>query len=370
MWKPFERLLYAARAWALIAALIGAVSVPMAPLHAGGGALRVEATGHAFVASPADRDAARRRAIGEALISAALSGGATLRGHTVLDKGRITADLAILRPTGRILSHELLSAELYGAEWRVRVAAIVGHAPEGPCAARRRLTVSATPPDITVAPDAPAWAAPLARRLALDVAQALRSHPGTTLDSVAPNPDRPVAAALDYTALTRGTSAPRPGDHQLQQRIAVTAEPGTVHLALDIAFLGPDGRLVRRSIARVAKAPKGGTAGYLTGASRSAAEAALSAGVIDDLRGHLSDLSCRAPAARLAVSAGRIEVPIGTQHGLTRASLAFVDDQGDGFGLLEIVALHGRSAVLRPLDPTRGTAEFDGARVYFLEAGL
>src|SRR6056297_884806 len=93
---------------------------------AGDATLWIEARGYAYPASAADRDSARRRAIGEALVSAALAGGSSLRGHTVTNKGRITSDLAILRPTGRVLSHRVLSAELVDGRWNVHVAAQVG----------------------------------------------------------------------------------------------------------------------------------------------------------------------------------------------------------------------------------------------------
>ncbi|MFD0857554.1 hypothetical protein [Roseovarius aquimarinus] len=358
------------RRWvgALLALALSALAVPSGA--SAGEALRVEAVGNAYVASAADRDAARRRAIAEALFSAALSGGAALKGHTVMDKGRITADLAILRPTGRILSHELVSARLDGALWTVRVSALVGPAPEEGCGARRRLIVSATPPVIAVAPGAPAWADPLAHRLALDVAALLRGHPGTQLDSVAPVFDAPVAASLDYQALTRGSSVPAPGDHRLAQSIAVEARGKTVHLGMELAFLGPDGRIDRRSFARAARVPGGGTLGYLTGSSRSAAEAALTDGILQEVRAMLDALSCEAPEARIVMSSNGLSVPIGTAHGLTRASLAFVDDAGGNFDILEITQLGARSAALRPLDPTRAPGVYHGRRVYFLEAGL
>lgn len=333
--------------------------------------LWVEAEGRAYVVSAADRDAARRRAIGEALVSAALAGGASLRGHTAMDKGRITADLTILRPTGRILTHRILSAALQDGQWVVRVAAEVGPMLTGACASRRRLTVSATPPQIRVTPEASAWAEPLAQGLARDLMAVLRAHPDTDLDSIAPVAARPVAAALDYNALTRGRSTPAAGDHRMSQSITVDRQGSVLRLTLDLSLIGQDGARVQRRFERQAAVPRGGVEGYVSGQNRSRAEAALTDGVLTDVSAMLDGLVCQPAEARLVHrGAGELSVPLGRRHGLTRASLAFVDDPNDGFGLLEVVTLDQNRTTLRPLDPNRAPAGFNGLRVYFVEAGL
>lgn len=332
--------------------------------------LWVEAEGRAYVASAADQDAARRRAIGEALVSAALAGGASLRGHTAMDKGRITADLTILRPTGRVLTHRVLSAQLQDGQWLVRLAAEVGPMPVGACAARRRMTVSATPPQIRVTPEASAWAEPLAQGLARDLMEVLRAHPDTDLERIAPVSAAPVAAALDYTALTRGQSLPAPGDHRMSQSITVDRQGKVLRLTLELSLSGQDGSRVTRRFAREAAVPRGGFAGYATGQNRSRAEADLTAGLLQEVRAMLDGLACQPAEARLALGAEGLSVPLGRRHGLTRASLAFVDDPNDGFGLLEVITLDNRRTTLRPLDPTRTPASFNGLRVYFVEAGL
>ena len=352
--------------WFLV--LLG--SVFCASVGAGETTLWVEAEGRAYVASAADQDAARRRAIGEALISAALSGGATLRGHTAMDKGRITADLTILRPTGRILTHRVLSAQVQNGEWRVRVAAQVGPMPVGACASRRRLTVSATPPQIRVTPEASAWAEPLAQGVARDLMEVLRAHPDTDLDRIAPVAAAPVSAALDYTALTRGQSLPAPGDHRLSQSITVDRKANRLRLTLDLSVTGPDGSTLARRFQREALVPRGGVVGYVAGQNRSRAEADLTAGLLAEVRAMLDGLACQPAEARLALGADGLSVPLGRRHGVTRASLAFVDDPNDGFGLLEVISLDNHRTVLRPLDPTRAPASFNGLRVYFVEAGL
>lgn len=357
----------------LIGALCSAALVllaAMTPAQAKETALQVEATGQAFVANAADRDSARTRALSEALVSAAFSGGATLRGHTVLDRGRITADLSILRPVGRVLSYRLQSATLKADTWTVRISAVVGPAQAALCSGQRRLTISATPPRITVAPDAPPWSEAVARTLMLELDETLRHHPAVDLDSVAPARTTPVSDSLDYTTLTRGQSQSAAGNHRMGQEITVTRSNTTLDLTLFLTLHAQDGTVLRRKLRQDAVVPKGGLTGLLTTPSRRKVESALRTDMIGTVDALLDNLTCQPVQARLALTADTLRAPFGTRHGLTRSALAFVEDRNDGFGILEIETLGRDEIRLRPLDPTRSAASFDGKRVYFVEVGL
>ena len=108
----------------------------------------------------------------------------------------------------------------------------------------------------------------------------------------------------------------------------------------------------------------------MAGQNRLTAEAALTQGLLSEVKALLTELGCTAPEARLVLTKDALMVPLGQAHGLTRASLAFVDDPNEPFGLLEVIRLKDRETTLRPLDPSRSLASFNGRRVYFLEAGL
>lgn len=332
--------------------------------------IRIATVGNAFVANSADRDSARIRALSEALVSAAFSGGATLRGHTVLDKGRVTADLAILRPVGRVLSYQLLSASLENNMWTVRISALVGPAEAEGCASARRLTISATPPTISVAPDAPSWSGAVAKVLALDLVETLRRHPSVDLDRIAPVRTLQVADSFDYTTLTRGKSAPAAGDHRMGQEITIRRANTMLDLTLFVTLHAQDGTVLRRELRQSVRIPKGGLTGMLTTPSRSAVEAHLRADMTRSVDALLAELTCQPVQARLRLMGDTLQAPMGKRHGLMRSALAFVEDNNDGFRLLEIVALGDDAVSLRPLDPTYSVASFDGLRVYFVESGL
>lgn len=358
------------RPGALLALILAALLLSAPPAPAQGAPVRIEAEGRAYVSGTADRDAARQRALGEALISAALSGGASLSGYTVQDKGRITADMTILRPTGRVLSSSITSAQLRDGVWIVRITALVGPVPAGACSKQRRVTISATPPAIDVRADAPAWAVPMAQQLARDVAATLQRHPAIDLESVAPAPGSPLPAAMDYTTLTRGRPGLPAGNHRMSETIAVSKDRNTIRLELALSFRGPGGETFSRWFRRRAELPRGGLTGFVRNQSRDRTLHTLTDGLDSQIYAALNALACQPPQAQIALRNGQLTVPLGSRHGLSRAALAFVDDRGAGYGLLEITRLGAREATLRPLDPARPAAGFAGKRVYFVEVGL
>lgn len=356
-----------------LALLCAALIATMAPA----GETRVVTSVGVAVMGPADtQDTARRRAMADALASAALGAGAELSGYSAMDKGRITADLTILRAMGRVLSWRILSSRQLGARWEVRIEARVGPVPPGECAGRRRLIVTAEVPAITVAPDAPAWSTATAEALARDLVQTLKAHPDAVLDRVvaaAPR-DTGLPATLDYTQLTRGRPRAQAGDHVFAPTIDIAVVPAVggvgVRLRAGLSLGGPEGVTRRRIVTNDVTIPATALARSLTGRHRTRAEAALTQGVEAALTTMLDSMACMAPTARAQFSGGVLRVPLGRRHGLTRDSLALIEGDGTAFGMLEIQSLSRDAAVLRPLDPSRPAAGFHGAQLYFLRAGL
>lgn len=332
--------------------------------------ITVEAVGTAFVSGAADVEAARRRALGDALVMAAVAGGAQINGHTAVFNGRVTSDLALVRFSGRVLSYEVLSARQEGGQWLARIRATVGPAQTGICRGNRRLTISARPPAIEIRPDSPAWTAPVAGQLAVDVTRVLQAHPATILDGTAAAPELATPMALDYTSITQGRTPEPAGNHRLTQTILVERSGSRVQLTLDIGLLGPDGIFTTRRFQRVAAIPQGGLTGLLTDRSRDRATHELTAGVIADVSAALDDLGCAAPQAAISLGRDGLEVPLGATHGLRSTSLGLLVNGDTRFSLLEITHLQNRRAVLRPLDPTQPASSFAGQQVYFIETGL
>ncbi|PWK60370.1 hypothetical protein [Roseicyclus mahoneyensis] len=332
----------------------------------------VIATGQATMQSAADSDAARRRALGEALVGAALAGGAQLVGYSAMSQARITSDLTVLRATGQVLSHRVIGARLDGQTWIIEVEAQVAPLAARQCAGGRVLALSITQPQITAPPQAPAWAAVLAETLAADLVATAAGHPRVAFDGVlarAPASSG-IAAQHDYVALTRGTVAPQPGAHVLTLSLRLAPQGNALAMTTDITLSGPDGQSQRRQIVTDARLPRGEALDLVTGRTRARAEADLARGLSDTLDALLDSAGCQAPSAILARSGDGLEVPIGQRHGLSRGSLGVIEGAGPETALLEIVTLRGDRATLRPLDPSVNAAALAGARVHFVETGL
>ncbi|PWR02581.1 hypothetical protein DKT77_10330 [Meridianimarinicoccus roseus] len=336
--------------------------------------LWVEATGIAAIRSTADSDSARRRALADALLTAALAGGAELKGYTAMDRGVITADLSILRPRGRILRHQLLDAHREGAYWKVRVRAQVGEATPLNCGGNRQLVVTAYAPAIQVSPAAPAWSAAFASTLAVRLVDLLDRHPATHLDRVTdrsrPTEEMPVNAAFDYTSLTRGPIVQRGGDTAFETVIEIRASGQTVTMHTELRFTEGTGRVVRREIGTETVVPQLHSLSQLNGRPRARAEADLAGTIEKTFTGMLDALACQPPEARLSVAGDLVTAPIGSRHGLRRGALAVIVDPSQNFGFLEVLAIDRESVALEPLDPTRRPSQLNGLRVEFLEAGL
>ncbi|EGJ21485.1 hypothetical protein RSWS8N_05365 [Cereibacter sphaeroides WS8N] len=348
----------------------------LAPLAASADspAVRVEAEGFAMVAGPGDRDAARRRAVSDALLAAALAAGADVSGHTAVNRGIVTSDVAIVRSVGRILRHRILSETLSGATWRVRIEALVGEGP-GPLCPVRTLIVTAYPATLAVDPHAPAWSGELARTIAERLVERLALHPAASLSRVAER--RPTrlgrgGEAFDYQSLTQGSVRLPANGHGFLPTIRLRRVAGPrLELALELKLVAADGTASVQQFVRRVPLPRPSLLGdlsVLVQPQREALASALLDGSDRALDALFDRAGCEPASARLVAAGGLLEVPVGQANGLTPGSLAFTAD-GGSTEILEIVALRSGSARLRPLDPTRPPAAFAGRRVQFVETG-
>lgn len=332
----------------------------------------IEVTGSAQVAGPADRDAARRRALADALLAAALAGGADVRGHSVMSNTRMTSDLLVVRPVGRVLAHRIVAESLDAGLWRVRIHAQVGAPASGACPDRRRLFVTAYPPRVAVPPQAPAWAEAVAATLALHLVETAARHPGVAdlaraerLPSGDPARDR-----ADYRVLTRGTVRTPAGGHGLHLELEIAPVDGQLALTLHLRLDGPAGERIaetHRAAVRLPGPSLLGRAAALAQPDREALARALTAGALPALDALFARAACQPVQARLALAGGRLRVAAGRAHGLSRTSLAFTAETDRTLEMFELVSLEDRSATLAPLDPTRPLAAFDGRAVRFLD---
>lgn len=334
----------------------------------------VEVTGSAVIHDARDIDAARRRALADALLSAAFAGGAIVQGHSVLSMARMTSDLLIVRPVGRVLRHDVLGASQDGRHWQVRIRALVGQPLPGQCPDRRHLVLTVYPPDLRVSPQAPAWADALARQIAVELVQLTGQHPSVaevTLAHALPQGD-PARDATSWRALTQGTGRVAPGGHGLQMQLQIAPQGRALALTLRLDLTGPAMEQAVQTHSAVLRLPGPsplGRAAALVQPDRDRLAHDLGRGALPALRALLDQAGCGPVRAVIAQDGAGLVVPSGRVHGLTRAALAFTTDRDAGVEMLEIIALSDRHAALAPLDPTQPLDRFVGRPVRFMDTG-
>ncbi len=358
--------------------LLAALPLPRMARAAEG--LVVQATGFAIQSGAEDAASAKRRAVADALLQAALSGGASVQGHTVVDKSVVTSDLLIVRPVGRVMQHEVVSLSQNGGTWTAVIKAVVGMGVSGQCARRRNLEVVVYAPLIRVRPDAPAWTEPLAMEVAKALVRRLEAHPATRLVRVT---DRAMprlsanAERYDYETLMRGSIRLREGQHGFIPVIVMDvggmgARPA-LRMEIEMALIASNGTesraAIRRSVSLPGVSPFGRAAAVFEPDRRQLA-ARLTDGVEAEMDALLDIETCKPVVANLAVSSGKVVAEVGRNQGLTRGSIAFTADADFSTEMLEVVELGANRAVLRPLDPGRPARAFAGRPVRFVETGL
>jgi hypothetical protein len=361
--------------WLLVALLMLAAL----PLRAAEGMV-VQATGFAIQSGADDAASAKRRAVADALLQAALSGGASVAGHTVVDKSVVTADLLIVRPVGRVLQHRIIEISQKGGTWTAVIEAVVGQGVSAECTRRRNLRVNVYAPVIRVKPDAPAWTEPLAVEVTKTLVRRLEAHPATKLVRVT---DRPMPRmskereTRDYEVLTRGSVRMDDGDVGFIPVVVVDvggagARPDLI-LDVEMVLIASDGTESRQAFRRSVKLPGYTPLGRLIAGfepDRRQLAGQLTANIEAEMDRLLDIETCKPVVATLAVSGGKIIAPVGRNQGLTRGSIAFTADGDHSTEMLEVVEIGAKQAILRPLDPGRGAKAFAGRPVRFVETGL
>ena len=353
--------------------VLGTLALALAPppVHA---ATWVEVTGSALIHNAADLDAARRRALADALLSAAFAGGALVQGHSVMAMSRMTSDLLIVRPVARVLGFQMVSQQQSGAQWHVRIRAQVGSPAPGHCTDRRALALTLPPPEIHVSPQAPAWAEALARQVAATLIDLTRHRPEVaemTLIHGHPGPD-PTRDATDWHALTQGSARMPAGGHGLAIRVHIAPEGRALVLRLALHLTGPAQENITRDHVAQIRLPAPsvlGRAAPLAQPDRDRLAHDLGRGAVPALQALLQQAGCQPVRAVLVQDGNGLHAPAGRMHGLTRSALAFTIDRDHSAEMLEVAQLSDRSVRLAPLDPTRPPAAFAGRAVRFMDTG-
>lgn len=325
----------------------------------------------------------RRRALEDALIEAAIQGGADINGYTAVSEGVLVSDQMVLRPSSHILDYTVLSETTESGFYKVRLRAVVGELPPAQnCARRAQLDVLLYEPKLEVDLRVPAWAAQLQPDLAEAFADALSRHSEVSLqraggDTAPPGRSAQVGNDLDYAALTQGTRASQTQPGKLGFRASVKLEMvGERLLRMTLASRLVDGGgqgtvlqdRAQQEIRLGTKLPFRAL-NVLAAPDRREIVRLLSQGIAAHVATLVERYACRALTGPLQYTGKVLSLPFGKKDGLTKHHLAYSEGRDTPYILFEIVKLDAHSVQLAPLDRRRGLKSLAGMQVRFMEIG-
>lgn len=340
----------------------------------------VIASGFAEIQAGEDASSARRRALADALMSAALSGEAQVTGFTAASMGAITGDFTMSHTRYRVAGHEVVEEIRSGGTWRITIKAKVAPPSEALCQSSQHFPVTAYAPEIIVDPFAPAWATAVVPDLNLRLVEQMEAHPAVTLVR-ALDRSRSVSNAsgvsdeFSYAALTSGKIRTAASDWAFEPRIRISgiSKNGRKKLQLNYEarlFKGAENRpSIVHKFTSVVGLPKRGVRDItgLLRKDRARLMADVGKGSEDFVKSMLDHLACQPLTAGIRVQGKQLIVSAGSRHGLKPGMLAYTTDKTRGSSVLMLGQIGASKTVLVPLDTQVPIGSFMGRRVEFLE---
>jgi len=344
-----------------------------------------ETTGRAVITDSAMEQEARMLALEDALYLAALDGGATINGFSAVMSDTTLEDHFVIRPASRILDYTITNEVIDGEHYEVSIRAAVGNLPRGSCLHRRAVNLTVFKPRMTLAENIPAAAAPMAVDVLNNVITTVERHgsvSATRATDIALDPSRlsRINDSYDYSALTKGVVRVRRGDFAILPEIILTGQRAgnaftrrddmimliRLHVLAGESYAPIDRFEVthtvttrQRSVSR-----KFNVIGQPRRPAILAELIGPVAGLVDNM---VADLQCRPLTATLALSDGRLTVPVGSHHGMRQNSLAVASGTDTPWQIMRVTKLDATSSTLTPLNDRRDPATLVGRTVEFLE---
>ena len=364
---------------ACICFVIGATTVQAAGLRF------TETTGRAVILDSAMEREARMLALEDALYLAALDGGARINGFSAVMSDTTLEDHFVIRPASRILDYTITNEVIDGEHYEVSIRAAVGNLPRGECLHRRALNLTLFKPRMSLAETIPAAAAPMAIDVLNHVIRTIEGHEDVSASratDVALDPSRlsRINDSYDYTALTTGVVRVRRGDFAIVPEIILTGQRAgsalsrrdemtmliRLHVLAGDSYAPFDRFEVthtvttkQRSISRSFN-----VVGQPRRPAILAALIAPLAGLVDTM---VADLQCRPLTATLALTDGRLTVPVGSHHGMRQNALAIASGTDTPWQIMRVTQVGVMSSTLTPLNDRRDPMTLAGRTVEFME---
>ena len=344
-----------------------------------------ETTGRAAIIDPAMEQEARMVALEDALYLAALEGGARIDGFSAVMTDSSLEDHFVIRPASRILDYTITNEVIDDLHYQVSIRAAVGDLPKGTCLHRRDVNLTVFAPIITHGKAVIAEAGMMAPQVIDALVGAIESHPGVNAVRATDTVLDPARLArttdqFDYEALTTGVTRVRRGDFALIPEVTLTGKRVRngldrrdemlvsieMHLFAGESYAPVDHFESRQQITTKLRTPFR-TVNVLGQPRRPVildTMRAPVAGLVDNMA---AKLQCAPLTAKMSIADGKLNVPIGSHHGMRQNSLAVVSGTDTPWQIMRVTSVAPMSSTLTPLNDKRDINTLVGRTAEFME---
>ena len=345
-----------------------------------------ETTGRAVIMGPESQQEARLLALEEALYLAALEGGAKINGFSAVMGSTAIDDHFVVQPATRILDYTVTNEMVDDTHYTVSIRAAIGALPRSSCAMRRTINMTVFKPQITQAPDTPAFTGPMATKVMNQMLEIMRATPGIKARMAVDTDLNPAKLArktddYDYQALTTGVIRVKSGDFAVIPRIHLSSEKesslirGNSHqikMQIELAFFAgesyaPVDSYMVDTVLLTERQTLLRTVNVLTRPKRTELLSGMMAPVAAFVSDMANDIQCQPLTARLEVTGNLLSVPIGSHHGMRMNALAVATGTDTPWQMMRVDSVERMTSTLVPLNSNRDLQRLAGSTVEFME---
>ena len=373
--------------WFPVVTLLSVVAFTLGSESARADSFRfAETTGRAVIMGPESQQEARLLALEEALYLAALEGGAKINGFSAVMGSTAIDDHFVVQPATRILDYTVTNEMVDDTHYTVSIRAAIGALPRSSCAMRRTINMTVFKPQITQAPDTPAFTGPMATKVMNQMLEIMRATPGIKARMAVDTDLNPAKLArktddYDYQALTTGVIRVKSGDFAVIPRIHLSSEKesslirGNSHqikMQIELAFFAgesyaPVDSYMVDTVLLTERQTLLRTVNVLTRPKRTELLSGMMAPVAAFVSDMANDIQCQPLTARLEVTGNLLSVPIGSHHGMRMNALAVATGTDTPWQMMRVDSVERMTSTLVPLNSNRDLQRLAGSTVEFME---
>ncbi len=345
----------------------------------------IETTGRAVIEDDETIDISRRRALEDALYLAALHGGAKINGFSAVNTDTSIQENLVVRPSSQILDYTILSEKRTDTHFTIKIRSAVGQLKVKSCKDKGLKSLSIYKPIINLDPTAPFWANSLAHELANSFMGSFKSAKEVNLtDNSFVALDRTELLgtndAYDYISLTSGREKTQYGDYAAVLSISIDHKEKLVgftkfnSLIITLTSNVYEGETYSISFsesksieALFSSTGPWRTMNLLLKTNRENIIEPIAVAAKEHSKDVINNLTCKKINSIVTVKNGRIEVPLGTRHGIKSSALAVTKGEQTPFNVLRVEQVSENKSVLVPLNNALEFSKLDGQSIQFLD---